>query len=180
MNKEIFIFLFLHIFVSIRPKDLLTDTAWDLSREHWWDLVIFESILFLESLIECLLQIESWARCLGGRIFFSVTEETYILFYFSKRVSLCSRYEFFYYTFTYFVTIEVIEVRVTKINLFCLYLDQFYFYMLQSIGLWLFEKFIFKLDSSSYSFKRTCILLKLVISLEKMAVSSAKFTSLIS
>ena len=22
------------------------NTAWDLSREHWWDLIIFESILF--------------------------------------------------------------------------------------------------------------------------------------
>ena len=31
------------------------NTAWDLSsREHWWDLINFESILFLSSLILCL------------------------------------------------------------------------------------------------------------------------------
>ena len=31
------------------------NTAWDLSsREHWWDLINFESILFLSSLIVCL------------------------------------------------------------------------------------------------------------------------------
>ena len=45
---------------------------------------------------------------------------------------------------------------------------------------WLFEKLIFELDASSYSFKITCILSKQVISLKKMVVSSAKFTILIS
>ena len=44
----------------------------------------------------------------------------------------------------------------------------------------LFEKFIFELDASSYSFKITCILSTQVISLNKMMVSSAKFTILIS
>ena len=38
----------------------------------------------------------------------------------------------------------------------------------------------FELDTSSYSFKITCILLKQVISLKKRVVSSAKFTILIS
>ena len=43
-----------------------------------------------------------------------------------------------------------------------------------------FEMFIFVIDASPYSFKTTCILLRQVISLKKMAVSSAKFTILIS
>ena len=30
------------------------NATWDLSREHWWDLINFESILFLYSLIVCL------------------------------------------------------------------------------------------------------------------------------
>ena len=45
---------------------------------------------------------------------------------------------------------------------------------------WLFEKFIFELKAYSYSFKITCILLRQVISPEKMVMSSAKFTNLIS
>ena len=45
---------------------------------------------------------------------------------------------------------------------------------------WLFEKFIFELESSSYSFKITCILLKKAISPKKIAMSSAKFTNFIS
>ena len=58
---------------------------------------------------------------------------------------------------------------------------QFYFYMSQAIRLdFLFEKFIFELESSSYSFKITWILSKQVISPKKMVRSSAKFTNLIS
>ena len=45
---------------------------------------------------------------------------------------------------------------------------------------WLFEKFISDLESSSCSFKITCILLRQVISSKKMVMSSAKFTNLIS
>ena len=44
---------------------------------------------------------------------------------------------------------------------------------------WLFEKFISDLESSSCSFKITCILLRQVISSKKMVMSSAKFTNLI-
>ena len=57
--------------------------------------------------------------------------------------------------------------------------DQFYFCMLQPIRLDFSEKFIFELDLSSYSFKITCILLRQVISLNKMVVLAAKFTILI-
>ena len=58
---------------------------------------------------------------------------------------------------------------------------QFYFYMSQAIRLdFLFEKFIFELESSSYSFKITCILLRQVICPKKMVMSPAKFTNLIS
>ena len=39
-----------------------------------------------------------------------------LTFYLLKRVSLCSRYGFFYWTFTYFVPIGSMEDRVTKIN----------------------------------------------------------------
>ena len=38
-------------------------------------------------------------------------------FYLQKRVSLCSRYGFFCYAFTYFVLFRVNKNRVTKINL---------------------------------------------------------------
>ena len=45
---------------------------------------------------------------------------------------------------------------------------------------WLFENFIFELETFSYSFKITYILLRQVISSKKMVMSSAKFTNLIS
>ena len=32
---------------------ILVNATWDLSTEHWWDLINFESILFLYSLIVC-------------------------------------------------------------------------------------------------------------------------------
>ena len=63
------------------------NTAWDLSREHWWDLINFESILFLYSLIVCLsktpslpLQMESWAQYLGDCIY-SCSIGNYIFFF---------------------------------------------------------------------------------------------------
>ena len=84
---------------------------------------------------------KSWARCIGGHILFR-SRGNYILFQFSfcyileqyildiysldKRIwftiiflplkDMDSRYEFFYYTFIYFVSIGVIEDRTTKIN----------------------------------------------------------------
>ena len=114
------------MFVTTRPKDLflpkkrqilkrgrswkeadldynselcLIDTAWDFFREHCWDLIIFESILYLESLIVflCLKHVVHsstwrwvWTRCLGGGIFFLLQRKSI-----SKRVSLFSRYGFF-------------------------------------------------------------------------------------
>ena len=92
-----------------------------------------------------LLQIEIWARCLGGCIF-PVPEGNYIFFfqfifwyilestilayalklgekdsvydyfYLSKRVSIFSRYGFFCCTFIYLAPFGVIENRVIKIN----------------------------------------------------------------
>ena len=90
-------------------------------------------------------------------------------FYISKKVSLCSRYGFlfFCYTFTYFVRFGVIENRVTKVNA-------------PDHKVWLFEKFIFEVDAFSYSFKIFCILLKQVVSFKKMVVLLAKLTILIS
>ena len=66
----------------------------------------------------------------------------------------------------------VIENRVTKVK--SKYFKGNY------AEAWLFEKFIFELDSFSYSFKMTYILLRQVISLKKMVVSSAKLIILIS
>ena len=66
------------------------NTAWDLSNsEHWWDLINFESILFLSSLILCLSKtIKYLARPSKWRVeftvwkvlFFLVPEEMQILF----------------------------------------------------------------------------------------------------
>ena len=80
----------------------------------------------------------------------------------------------FYYTIIYFFPFEVIENRVTNVN------SKYFNVNCAEPEVWLFEKFIFELDASSYSFKITCIPLRQVISLKKMVVSSAKFTILIS
>ena len=42
-----------HGYISVLNQYSI-NTTWDLSREHWWELIIFESILFLEHLIECI------------------------------------------------------------------------------------------------------------------------------
>ena len=78
----------------------------------------------------------------------------------------------FYYTFTYFVPFGVIEVRVSKVSS--------KYFNGNCAEAWLFEKFIFDLDASSYSFKITCTLLRQVIYLKKIVVLLAKFTILIS
>ena len=39
------------------------NATWDLSREHWWDLINFESILFLYSLIVCLSKTVKYLVC---------------------------------------------------------------------------------------------------------------------
>ena len=80
------LFCFCRMFVASWPKDLFLskkgqftdyslelssiDTAWNFSREHWWDLITFESILFLESLIvslclKYLVQSSKWRFELG-------------------------------------------------------------------------------------------------------------------
>ena len=89
--------------MTSRPKDLcfclksigleqnseLTsiDTAWDLSKENWWDLATFKSIIFLHSLIVCLclkylVHPAKWRVKLGfcEVVFFPVIEE--IVYYF--------------------------------------------------------------------------------------------------
>ena len=164
---------FCRMFVTSWSKDLFLskkrqfliissiDTAWDFSREQWSDLITFESILILESLIvflclKYLVQLSKWRFELG------VCEVAY----FSRRLSS------FCYTFTYFVSFGVIENRVTKVN--------FKYFNGHFVEAWLFEKFIFKLDASSYSLKITCILSRQAIYLKKMMVSSAKITVLIS
>ena len=113
----------------------------------------------------------------------------WLCFYLSKRVSLCSRYGFFCYTFIYLAWFGVIKNRVTKVNskyfngncdrFICLDWSILFLYAPVHKTL-LFEKFIFELDASSHSFKITCVLLRQVITLKKIVLSSAKFTILIS
>ena len=114
------------------------DTAWDFSREHWWDLITFESILLLEILIVSkvvspFVQMESWARCLVGLIFSCFSgNRIYFLAYLTqfgkeglvysylftsqREFHFVPRYGFFCYTFTYFVPFGVVENAVTKVN----------------------------------------------------------------
>ena len=116
---------------------------------------------------------ESWARCPRGRIFFRFRAKSCVLsIFFSIYFGIAYIWPvyhsldkkiwfkiiflplkesgsipdmFFYYSFTYFTSVEVIEDRTTKINSkyfngkmwpfqFVL-VDQFYFYILQSIRL---------------------------------------------
>ena len=61
------------------------NTAWDISsREHWWDLINFESILILSGLILCLSKTVKYLACPSERrveptvlevLFFPVPEE---------------------------------------------------------------------------------------------------------
>ena len=66
------------------------NTAWDLSREHWWDLINFESILFLSSLILCLSKTVKYLACpskwrveltVWEVLFFSLTDEMAYYFF---------------------------------------------------------------------------------------------------
>ena len=97
--------------------------------------------------------------------------------------------DFYYYTFTYFVPIGVINDRVTKINskyfngklwpFYCSGWSILFSYAPGHKAL-LVEMFLLQQDGSSYSFKINCILLRQLISLKKMVVPSAKFAILIS
>ena len=73
---------------------------------------------------------------------------------------------FFCYTFTYFLPFGVIENGVTRVNskIFNGNFDHFVspgwsilFLHAQAHKAWLFTKFLFELDASSYSFKSTYI-----------------------
>ena len=79
-----------------------------------------------------------------------------------------SRYGFFAIPSLIFSHLELI---VTKVN--------FKYFNGNFAETWLYEKFIFELDASSYSFKITCILSRQVISLKKMVMLSAKFTTIL-
>ena len=67
------------------------NTAWDISsRQHWWDLINFESILFLSSLIMCLSKTVKYLACpskwrveltVWEVLFFPVPEETAYSFF---------------------------------------------------------------------------------------------------
>ena len=83
--------------------------------------------------------------------------------------------DFFCFTLTYFVPIEVIKDKIIKIYSKCFMenCDRTICSVLSIPSLydpaykaWLFRKFIFELEAS-YSFKTTCILVRQVISLKK-------------
>ena len=142
------------------------------------------------------IQMESWARCLGGRIFPGPEEFVYSFLVYFGIVQIWPMYHsldkrvwftifflplkesltlfqiwIFYYTFTYFVTFGVMENRVTKVHS--------KYFNGNWVEAWIFKKFIFELDASSYIFKITWILFRQAISLKKMVVSSAKYIILI-
>ena len=108
----------------------------------------------------------------------------------SKRVSHCSRYEFFLLNFNYFVPFGFIKNRFTKLifkyfNRNCDYSSCAGSWILflyeplhKSLAFW--KNYLWAILSFSYSVKITCILLIQVISLKKMVVLSVKFTILIS
>ena len=177
-----------------------------------------------------LIQMESWARCLRGRIFscsrwnrifflaifwnstnlgmhHSLDNRVLVYDYFStsQRQSHSVLHMYFFlllYIETYLEQNEVYipsfilsDLELSRIKLSKLppsilmeilivsfvLVDQFYFFMHQLMHkAWLFDKFIFELDASSYSFKVTCIILRQVISFRKMVMLSAKLTILIS
>ena len=96
--------------------------------------------------------------------------------YFLKRISLCSRYVFFYYTITYLSRLELLRIELPKLTPSILmkscdhsicpgWLTLFFYAPAHEA--W----FIFELDASSYSFKVNCILLRQVISLKNMVVT---------
>ena len=113
----------------------------------------------------------------------------WLLFYLSKTLSLCSRYDFFL-TFNYFVPFGVIKNRFTKINFKyfngnCDYSSCpgwwiLFLYAPPHKGLAFWKNYLWTSLSFSYSLKITCILLRQVISLKKMMILSVKFTILIS
>ena len=123
-------------------------------------------------------------------MYHSFDKRVWLLFMFlpPKESLTLFQMDFFCYTFTYFIRFGVIKNRVSKINYRYFHgnSDQFIppgwsilFLYAPAYKAWLFEKFTFDLDTSSYRFKITCILLRQVIPLKKMVVSSAKFTILI-
>ena len=85
------LFSFCKFFLSRRSKDLVfvkisislgwnyslssINKAWELSREHWWSLIIFKSIYVVESLIEdlCLKYLVHTSKWRVELLFFSTS-----------------------------------------------------------------------------------------------------------
>ena len=138
-----------------------------------------------------LLQIESWARCLGGCIFFCSRGSRIFFFniFLPFKESLIPDRYFFIITLLILSRLELSRVKSLKLTASNLMENCEHFicpglsipFLYASIHKALhFEKLIFKLDASLCIFKITCVLLRHVISLKKMVVLSAKFTILIS
>ena len=154
--------------VQIEKKYLVQSLKWRVELGVW-EVVFFpvpEEIVYYFLVYFEIVQISSMYHSLNKRVWFTI-----ILLSRKESLTLFQIW-FFYYTFTYFVPFGVIENRVTKVKS--------KYFNGKCAEAWLFEKFIFELDSSSYSFKITYILLRQVISLKKMVVSSAKLIILIS
>ena len=137
------------------------------------------------------LQVESWARCLGGCIFFCSRGSRIFFFniFLPLKESLIRDRDFFIITSLILSRLELSRVKSLKLTASNLMENCEHFicpgwsipFLHASIHkAWHFENFIFKIDASLCIFKITCILLRHVISLKKMVVLSAKFTILIS
>ena len=111
------------------------NAAWDFSRDHWWDLITFESILFLESLIvslclKYLVQSSKWRVELGiwEVKFFPIPEEiaySFLMYYLlDKRVwftiifflPLSSRYGFFAIPSLILSHLELSRIELPKLT----------------------------------------------------------------
>ena len=151
----------------------------------------FQRVLILESLIvslclKYLVQSSKWTVQLGiwEVVFFPVLEEivySFLVYYFlDKRVwfsVISSSYlsvldmDFFAIPSLILSHSELLRI-VTKVD--------FKYFNESFSEASLFEKFIFELDASSYSFKTTFILSRQIIPLNKMVVLTANLTILIS
>ena len=110
-------------------------------------------------------------------------------FYLLIRTSLHLRYGFFFRLFDHLTHLELLKIELPKLALsilmencdhsICPSWSILFLYALTRKAR-LLKRFIFELNASCYSFKITCNLLRQVIRLKKMLVSSAKITTLFS
>ena len=155
-----------------------------------WDLITFESILVWESLIvslclKYLVQSSKWTVQLGiwEVVFFPVLEEivySFLVYYFLDKRVWFSIISSFYLSVLDMEFFAIPSLILSHSELLRIVIKVDFKYFNESFSeASLFEKFIFEIDASSYSFKITFILSRQIISLNKMVVLTANFTILI-